>query len=105
MIKPLPGGDQGSTLTAQMVLDKISTAYIAGLQRCYRLGQNEDAGLEGKIAIELTVDEHGRVADPTASGLTQKVDSCVGGFMSLVALRHSQGQGRPRDARRRSRSR
>jgi hypothetical protein len=82
VIKPLPGGDQSSTLTAQMVLEKISTAYIAGLQRCYRLGQNEDVGLEGKIAIELTVDEHGRVTDPSASGLTQKVDSCVGGFMT-----------------------
>jgi hypothetical protein len=81
-IQPLPGGDPGSTLTPQMVLEKISTAYIAGLQRCYRLGQNEDAGLEGKIAIELTVDEHGRVTDPSASGLTQKVDSCVGGFMT-----------------------
>jgi len=81
-IKPLPGGDQGSTLTAQMVLERISTAYIAGLQRCYRLGQNEDAGLEGKIAIELTVDEHGRVIDPSASGLTSKVDGCVGGLMS-----------------------
>ena len=81
-IQPLPGGDDGTTLTAQTVLERIQTAYLAGLQRCYRLGQNEDAGLEGKIAIELTVDAHGRVTEPSASGLTQKVDSCVAGFMS-----------------------
>ena len=82
VIKPIPGGGDGSTLTAQMVLDKISNAYVPGLQRCYRLGQNEDAGLEGKISIELTVDEHGRVIEPNASGLNQKVDSCVGSLMS-----------------------
>ncbi|MEO8846832.1 MAG: hypothetical protein ABI591_16995 [Kofleriaceae bacterium] len=81
VIKPLPGGGDDSTLTAQMVLEKIGTAYIAGLQRCYRLGQNEDAGLEGKVAIELTVDEHGRVTEPSASGLTDQVDKCIGGFM------------------------
>jgi hypothetical protein len=81
-IQPLPGGDEGTTLTAQAVLQKIQTSYLAGLQRCYRLGQNEDAGLEGKIAIELTVDAHGRVTEPSAAGLTPKVDSCVAGFMS-----------------------
>jgi hypothetical protein len=64
------------------VLDKIGTAYLAGLQRCYRLGQNEDATLEGKIKLEFTVDEHGRVAEPAAEGLTPKVDTCVQHFMS-----------------------
>jgi hypothetical protein len=80
-IKPV-SGDTGTTLTAQMVLDKVTTAYIAGLSRCYRLGQREDAGLEGKIAIELTVDEHGRVADPSANGLTQSVDTCISAQMT-----------------------
>ncbi|HET9988621.1 MAG TPA: hypothetical protein VFQ65_08870 [Kofleriaceae bacterium] len=82
VIKPLPGIGDATTLTPQAVLDKIQSAYLAGLQRCYRLGQNEDAGLEGKIAIEFSVDAHGRVADPAAAGLTPKVDGCVQGFMS-----------------------
>ena len=81
ILQPLPGGDPTS-LTPQSVLDKIQSAYINGLQRCYRLGQNEDASLEGKIKIEFSVDEHGRVADPAASGLTDKVDTCVQHFMS-----------------------
>jgi hypothetical protein len=82
VIKPLPGGGDPTTLTPQAVLDKINSAYIAGLQRCYRLGQNEDASLEGKIALELTVDAHGRVADHSANGLTPKVDTCVASFMT-----------------------
>jgi hypothetical protein len=82
VIQPLPGIGDTTTLTPQAVLDKIQTAYLAGLQRCYRLGQNEDAGLEGKISIEFSVDEHGRVADPAASGLTSTVDGCVQHFMS-----------------------
>jgi hypothetical protein len=81
-IQPLPGSDGGTSLTPQSVLEKIQSAYIAGLQRCYRIGQNEDAGLEGRIAIELTVDAHGRVTEPSAAGLTPKVDACVAGFMS-----------------------
>lgn len=81
-ISPLPGTETGSTLTAQAVLDRITTVYMAGLQRCYRLGQNEDATLEGKISLELTVDERGKVIDPSAQGLNSKVDSCVSSLMS-----------------------
>jgi hypothetical protein len=82
LVQPLPGMGDPTTLTPQSVLDKIGTAYLTGLQRCYRLGQNEDATLEGKIKLEFSVDEHGRVADPQAEGLTPKVDSCVQHFMS-----------------------
>jgi hypothetical protein len=82
VIQPLPNDTDPTTLTPQSVLDKIGSAYLTGLQRCYRLGQNEDATLEGKIKLEFTVDEHGRVADPAAEGLTSKVDTCVQHFMS-----------------------
>jgi hypothetical protein len=82
MIQPMPGVTDTTTLTPQAVLDKIGTAYLNGLQRCYRLGQNEDATLEGKIKLEFTVDEHGRVAEPAAEGLTPKVDGCVQHFMT-----------------------
>src|SRR3569833_172383 len=82
VIQPLPGEGDRTTLTPQAVLDKIQSAYITGLQRCYRLGQNEDASLEGKIKIEFSVDELGRVTDAEADGLTPKVDTCVQHFMS-----------------------
>jgi hypothetical protein len=81
VITPIPG-ETGTTLTPQMVLAKINGVYLAGLQRCYSLGQKDDATLEGKIAIELTVDIHGRVTDPSASGLTSKVDGCISNFMT-----------------------
>jgi hypothetical protein len=79
---PEPPGDPTTTLTAQMVLDKINGVYMAGLQRCYRLGQNEDASLEGKVILEIPIDEAGHVDDPAASGLTSKVDGCVQTFMA-----------------------
>jgi len=81
-VVPLPGSDPGVTLTAQMVLDRIQAAYVPGLTRCYRLGQNEDATLQGKISIEFTVDERGKVIDPSAQGLTTKVDGCVANLMA-----------------------
>lgn len=74
---PVPGPTDDTTLTAALLLDKIQSAYLAGLQRCYQLGLGRDATLQGKIALELTVDEHGRVADPAAAGLSADVDGCI----------------------------
>jgi len=99
VLQPLPGDGERTTLSPESVLDKIQTAYLPGLQRCYHLGQNEDATLEGKVRIELTVDEHGRVTDPVASGLTDKVDSCIQHFMSSwhFGIPRDKG-GEPTDA-------
>jgi hypothetical protein len=81
-IVPGPRDPDATSLTPEMVLDKIQSIYMAGLQRCYRLGLAEDATLEGKIHIGLTVDSHGRVIDPEAAGLSTKVDGCVSSLMS-----------------------
>jgi hypothetical protein len=81
VITPLPG-EGGNTLTPQIVLDKINSVYMSGLTHCYGLGLKDDATLEGKVGIELTVDIHGRVTDPSANGLTTKVDGCISNFMT-----------------------
>ena len=74
--------DAMTTLTADMVLDKIQSFYMSSLQRCYRLGLGEDATLTGKITIDFTVESHGRVTDPEATGLSAKVDGCIAGVMA-----------------------
>ncbi len=63
------------------IVAKIQSVYVAGLQRCYRLALRDDASLEGKVALELTVEENGRVSDPSASGVSDAVDHCIASQM------------------------
>lgn len=77
MIPIPPNANEVVTLTPAAVLDKIDNVYMAGLQRCYRKGLVLDATLAGRVAIGFTVDRHGRVAAPTATGVTSQVDACV----------------------------
>jgi hypothetical protein len=69
--------EQSTTLTAAAVLDRIQSTYLAGLQRCYRLGLAQDATLSGRVSISFTVDERGQVTDPDADGLSSQVESCI----------------------------
>jgi hypothetical protein len=77
-----PGPPPDHDLTAEAVVEKIRTAYMPGLQRCYRQGLSRDGSLKGKIGLAFTVDEKGRVTDPEASGLAPEVDACVAGLMT-----------------------
>jgi hypothetical protein len=76
-----PKADQTSTLTPDLVLDKIQGAYMTGLQRCYRKGLVGDASLTGRVSISFTVDSHGALTDPEATGLTSQVDACISAQM------------------------
>jgi hypothetical protein len=77
-IAPEPHGDP----LGPDVLSKIQNAYLSGLQRCYRLALNGNAALEGKVALELTVLENGRVREPSANGVDDAVDHCIAGQMA-----------------------
>lgn len=79
---PIPGGGDDTNLTVQMVLDKINTVYMPGLQRCYKKGLVEDATLSGKITMAFTVTERGGLDEQSANGVSSKVDSCVTDLMS-----------------------
>jgi hypothetical protein len=65
-----------------VVLEKIRTAYMSGLQRCYQKGLLHEEGLAGKVRLAFTVSERGQVAEPEASGLTPEVDACISGYMA-----------------------
>jgi hypothetical protein len=81
-IRPSPGTPSSSTLTVTMILDKISTVYMAGLQRCYKQGLTADASLQGKLALTFTISERGGVSAHTAQGVSATVDGCVSGLMA-----------------------
>lgn len=69
--------DDRTSLTPEVVLDRINTLYMLGLQRCYRRGLELDATLSGRVAISFTVDERGHVIDAHASGGTPAVAGCI----------------------------
>jgi hypothetical protein len=74
--------DLSTTLTPDSLIERISTAYMAGLKRCYRKALANDATLSGKVALTFSVDERGHVVDPEVSGITSDVDSCIAAQMA-----------------------
>lgn len=71
-----------STLTPDIVLSKIQSAYMAGLKRCYKDYLKKDASARGKVTLSLTVNETGRTTEGKAKGFAAEVDSCITAQMS-----------------------
>jgi hypothetical protein len=71
-----------SSLTPDIVLSKIQSAYMAGLKRCYKEYLKKDASARGKVTLSLTVNETGRTVKGAAKGFASEVDSCIGNQMS-----------------------
>jgi hypothetical protein len=66
-----------SSLTPDIVLSKIQSAYMAGLKRCYKEHLKKDASARGKVTLELTVNETGRTVKGAAHGFASEVDDCI----------------------------
>jgi hypothetical protein len=71
-----------STLTPDVVLSKIQSAYMAGLKRCYKDVLKKDASARGKVTLSLTVNETGRTVSGKAKGFASEVDACISGLMA-----------------------
>jgi hypothetical protein len=71
-----------SSLTPDIVLSKIQSAYMAGLKRCYKEHLKKDASARGKVTLSLTVNETGRTVKGSAKGFASEVDDCITGQMS-----------------------
>lgn len=70
-----------TTLTPDAVIARIEGLYLAGLKRCYARGMAHDATLAGKVRVQFTVDDTGRVTDATATGVADEIDTCVAAQM------------------------
>jgi hypothetical protein len=71
-----------STLTPDIVLSKINSAYMAGLKRCYKDYLKTDASARGRVTLSLTVNETGRTVGGKAKGFASQVDDCITSQMS-----------------------
>jgi len=71
-----------SSLTPDIVLSKIQSAYMAGLKRCYKEHLKKDASARGKVTLSLTVNQTGRTVQGNAKGFAGEVDDCISGQMA-----------------------
>jgi uncharacterized protein YndB with AHSA1/START domain len=71
-----------STLTPDIVMSKIQSAYMAGLKRCYREYLKKDASARGKVTLSLTINETGRTVKGAAKGFAGEVDDCISNLMT-----------------------
>ncbi|HEY0252392.1 MAG TPA: AgmX/PglI C-terminal domain-containing protein, partial [Kofleriaceae bacterium] len=67
----------GTTLTAEMVIRKITPAYLPAIKRCYRDALATNPRLAGNQAVEFFVDETGRADGVKVKGLDATVNDCV----------------------------
>jgi hypothetical protein len=72
-----------STLTPDLVMAKIQAAYFAGLKRCYKDVLKSDPSLRGKVTIAFTVNTTGRAIDGRVTGVSDEVDRCIEGQVSM----------------------
>jgi hypothetical protein len=70
-----------TSLTAEAVLAKIQSAYFAGLKRCYKTFLTKDPSARGTVTLGFTVDQTGRLVNPTATGFAGEVDTCFASMM------------------------
>lgn len=71
-----------STLTPDIVLAKIQSAYMAGLKRCYKDYLKKDASARGKVTLQLTINETGRTVKGSANGFAGEIDECISNLMT-----------------------
>ncbi|MBZ0233002.1 MAG: AgmX/PglI C-terminal domain-containing protein [Deltaproteobacteria bacterium] len=71
-----------TSLTADEVLRKLQSAYMAGVKRCYKNELKKDPELRGAVELRLTVNETGRVVGPRASGFHADLDRCMQAMMA-----------------------
>jgi hypothetical protein len=75
-------GEEGVSLTPDIVLSKIQSVYMAQIKRCYTSYLKKDASARGKITLKFTVNETGRAVSTSAGGLNSEVDGCVSNLMA-----------------------
>jgi hypothetical protein len=71
-----------TTLTAELVLAKITAAYMMSISRCYRDYLKKDPSANGELVLKLTVDSVGRAVGATATGVASEIGDCTTAIMA-----------------------
>jgi hypothetical protein len=66
-----------SSLSGELVKVKVSGAYLTPVKRCVAKIGPRDASPGGTLALSFAVDETGRAADPSVTGLPKDVADCI----------------------------
>ena len=75
---PMPRPPGKDPLPIVLVLGRIQSSYMAGLQRCYvKHGLAHDSRLVAKVTLTFTVDAQGRSTENQAHGANAEVDGCI----------------------------
>jgi hypothetical protein len=75
-------------LSADVVIKKINTVYMAGLQRCYRKQLAIDPSVAGKVTLMFSVDAKGNVVSDL-NGFNNKLDSCLSHMVGMWRFPHA----------------
>lgn len=95
--RPKPLDD--TTLTPQAVLDRIQDVYLRGLQRCYADLLGDEPGARGKVTLEMTVNEAGRLAEASADTEYGSLSTCIEKRMASWTFPIPRdGKGEPTEA-------
>ena len=70
------GADE-SSLTPDLVLAKIQSAYFGGIKACYTAYLAKDPVARGKVTLRFTVDRRGRTVGGAADGFAAEIDACI----------------------------
>lgn len=71
-----------TSLTADVLARKLLSAYMPGLKRCYRRALESDPTLQGRLGVDLTVNERGQVEKHGAHSSSSTLDTCVDGLLA-----------------------
>jgi hypothetical protein len=98
-IRPFePKSDEPTSLSPEVVLERINALYMTGLERCYHKSLVGDAKLGGRVSLSFTIDDAGHVIDPEASGVAAEVDHCISSLMAKWRFPIPRdGKGEPTD--------
>ncbi|MBA3542717.1 MAG: AgmX/PglI C-terminal domain-containing protein [Deltaproteobacteria bacterium] len=87
-----------STLTPDVVLQKIIAQYMTGIKRCYKEHLKKDATARGKVILDFTVNETGRLVNGKASNFADDVTSCIQTQMGSWRFPIPKKDGEPTEA-------
>lgn len=71
-----------TTLTADLVLMKIQSVYMAGIRRCYKIHLTKDPAARGTMTLSVSVESTGRSVNPQAKSFASEIDACITGQMA-----------------------
>ncbi len=94
-----PKTASATTLTPDLVMRKVSSAYMAGIKRCYKTSLQQDPAARGKLTLGWKVNETGRTIDPRVTGFRKDLDDCIVAQMANWRFPAPQtDQGEPTEA-------